>query len=350
MKKLLIPVLLLSIAVSCTKISNPPPTDSYSTGNGVFILNEGNFMGGNGSLSFYSYDSAEISNDLFYKKNGRPLGDVPNSLEILGDKLYIVVNNSGKIEVINISTFESVSTINGLNSPRNISFINNEKAYVTSIYSDSLTILNLTDNKISGYINIRRSSEAIVVSGEKAFVANWMGGNEVMVINTGNNKLVDSIKVGIEPESMVMDENGTLWVLCNGGWKRDNFAELVGINSITNKVEKRLVFPSKTESPSCLTINGDGETLYFLENGVRKMSIYDSVVPSVVYIAESGHYFYKLGVNPVNNDIFVTDALDYQKRGYVIYYKKDGTLVSTQIADIIPGMMAFKLNGNIQIK
>ena len=165
------------------------PLAHFLTGDGVFIIDEGNFMGGNGSLSFYSYDSSKVYNDLFSEVNGRPLGDVPNSMEIYGDKAYIVVNNSGKIEIIKKNTLESVSTITGLISPRNIGFVNSSKAYVTSMYSDSLIIINLNDNSISGYIDLRRSSESIVIAGDKAFVANWVGGNEVMVIDNTSNEV-----------------------------------------------------------------------------------------------------------------------------------------------------------------
>ena len=74
------------------------------------------------------------------------------------------------------------------------------------------------------------------------------------------------------------------------------------------------------------------------------MKITDSELPATALIPESGHFFYKLGINSVNSDILVTDAVDYQQNGYVLYYKKDGTFVSSQRADIIPGMMCFKLN------
>jgi DNA-binding beta-propeller fold protein YncE len=251
MKKLFILVFLSAVVASCIKIpkiSNDSKV-SFLTGSGVFILNEGNFRWGNGSLSFYSYDSAKIYNDLFLNINGRPLGDVPNSMVINGDKAYIVVNNSGKIEVVNRNTLESVTTINGLISPRNIAIINSNKAYVTSIYSDSVAIINLTNNSISGYINLRRSSEAVVINRNKAFISNWMGGKEVMVINNVSNKVVDSIEVGAEPESMVIDIDNMLWVLCNGGWARNNFAELTGINTVTNLIEKEFVFPTKEASP-----------------------------------------------------------------------------------------------------
>jgi hypothetical protein len=177
-----------------------------------------------------------------------------------------------------------------------------------------------------------------------------MGGNEVMVINNVSDKLVDSIEVGIEPESMVIDKNNILWVLCNGGWARNNFAELIGINTVSNLIEKKFVFPTKVASPSCLHIDGAGETLYYLESGVRRMNIGASVLPSAPLIPEAGHYFYKIGINPLNSDIFITDAVDYQQQGYVMYYKNDGTLGSIQTADIIPGSICFKLNENFQIK
>jgi hypothetical protein len=328
--------------ISCKK-NDDNPDGSFLTGDGVFLLNEGNFMGGNGSLSFYSYDSLKIYNDLFADVNGRPLGDVPNSMSIFGDNAYIVVNNSGKIEVIKTSNLESVKTISGLISPRNIAFVSTSKAYVTSMFSDSLIIINLTDNSISGYIDLRRSSESIAVAGDKTFVANWIKGNEIMVIDNTYDEVVDSITVGMEPESMVFDGNNMLWVLCNGGLMRENFAELDGINTTFNTIEKHIQFASKLESPSCLSIDGTGETLYYLEGGVRKMNITAAALPSEPFIPESDHNFYKLGINPSNNDIFVTDAVDYQQNGFLLHYNGTGALVFSLMAEIIPGSICFKM-------
>jgi hypothetical protein len=337
---------------SCIKIQDfqTGSIESCLTGNGVFIVNEGNFRWGNGSLSYFSYDSAKIYNDVFLNINGWPLGDVPNSMAIHGDKAYIVVNNSGKIEVVKRNTLEAIATINGLISPRNISFVSGNKAYVTSIYSDSVAIIDLTVNSISGYINIRRSSEAITVNGSKTFISNWMGGNEIIVINNINDKVIDSIEVGAEPESMVIDRYNMLWVLCNGGWTRQNYAELVVINTYDDQIKNRFVFPTKQASPSSLQIDGNEETLYYLENGVRQMSIYSDALPESPLISESGAWFYKIGINPVNSDIFITDAVDYTQDGNLLIYKSDGTFVSAQKAGIIPGMICFKWNDSFQTK
>lgn len=340
--------LFLSAAIllaSCTKDPDDQ-SGSFLSGNGVFIINEGNFLGGNGSLSFYSYDSLKIYNNLFINANGRPLGDVPNSMAISGERIYIVVNNSGKVEVVDKNTMESVKTITGLKAPRNIAIISSSKAYVTSIYSDSLAILDLSDNSVSGYINVRRTSEAISVIRNKAFVANWVGGNEVMVIDTDTDRVTDSVEVAPEPESMVIDRNNILWVLCNGGWKREYFAELIAVNTSTNEIEKRLPFPLIQQSPSCLQINGDGSALFFLESGVYKIRNDASSIPAEALIPQTEQYFYKLGINPVNGDILVTDAVDYQQKGHLLIYKSDGTPESDQLADIIPGMMHFKLNSD----
>jgi len=350
MKNILKFALPLLLIVSCSK-----PVDygnlNYSFGGSVFILNEGNFRAGNGSLSLYSYDSSKIYNDLFHSVNGRSLGDVPNSMAITGDKAYIVVNNSGKIEVINKSTLESVATIKGLNSPRNIAIINDNKAYVTSLYSDSVAIINLTGNFISGYINLRRTSEAIAISGNKAFVSNWAGGDEVMVINTLLDNVIDSIKVGVEPESMVKDKYGAIWVLCNGGWARQNYAELDGINSVTDVVQQKMIFSTKEESPTSLTIDGTGQILYFLDNGVRQMDVASATLPGSAFISpKAGEYFYKLGINPINNDIFVTDAADFTKEGSVSIFSDKGASIANLKAGIIPGFICFNLRVNSHAK
>jgi len=346
MKRILIPVIAALLSVSCE--NDPGPafvdfTESIVRGPGIFILNEGNFRAGNGSISFFSYDSSRIMNHLFSKLNKYPLGDVPYSMEILGDKAFIVVNNSDKIEVVKANTLESVKTINGLKSPRFIDFVSNDKAYVTSLWSDLITVIDLNTLSVSGYIDIRRSSEAIAITGFKAFIAHWAGGNEVIVIDTRDNSVADSIIVSHEPESMVVDKNNILWVLCNGGWARENFAELIAISTFTNEIVKRYVFPEITDSPTCLQINKGCDTLYYLDKGVRRMSIDDTALPPAIFIPESDRLLYKLEIFPDNGDIFITDVVDYQSKGYVMRYRRDGSLISVMEADIIPGGMCYKV-------
>lgn len=338
-------IVLCAALVSCTPFEDFPEAD-YVFGGGAILVNEGNFNSGNGSLSFYSYDSLNIYNDLYYSVNGRPLGDVPNSVVHFQGKLYVVVNNSGKIEVINPVTFKSEGSIPGLISPRNIGIISNYKAYVTSLWSDSVTIIDLGNNKISGYVNVRRSSEAIVVAGNRAYVSNWMGGNEIMVINTLTDEVLDSIVVGREPESMAIDKFLRLWVLCTGGWEKLTNAELDLIDLSSHSILKNYIFPSAQNSPSCLRIDGFGQKLYYLDNGVQQMDVSSQSLPVTPLIPQTDGYFYKLGINPVNSDIFITDAVDYVHNGYLHIYKNDGSFVSKHETGIIPGEICFRITIN----
>lgn len=344
MKNLLV-FFALAAQVSCIEPAPDVPPSQYTFGGGVFLVNEGNFNAGNGSLSFYSYDSTKIFNDLFEKANGRPLGDVPNSIVVYGGKVYIVVNNSGKIEIIDQNTFKSDGTITGLISPRNMAVLNDSKACVTSLYSDSVAVIDMRTKVISGYINLGRTSEAIAVRGSTVHVSNWINGDKILNINGMDNRIFDSVTVGREPESMVFDRFDRLWVLCTGGWEKKNPAELDIIDLYTYNVVKKFVFPLQ-DSPSCLKIDGMGQTLYFLNKGVRKMDVNADALPGAALIPEIGSSFYKLAVNPVNSDIFVTDVADYMQKGNLQIYKNDGSFVSKNTAGIIPGSMYFKLTIN----
>lgn len=345
----LLMVLFILLLISGCEEGGPVIEDSgtvFLKGEGVFIVNEGNFTAGNGSLSFYSTDSAKIYNDIFQRINERPLGDVPNSMTMHGDNAYIVVNNSGKIEVVEKNTLKSICTIVNLISPRIIKVINNKKAYVSSLYSDSVAIIDLALNTISGYINIRRSSEAIELSGNKVFIANWSGGKEIMIIDAETNKVSDSIIVAKEPESMVIDKNGKLWVLCTGGYLSKDFPELIRINTSSYELEKRFVFPDRFLFPSNLQINGHKDVLMWLDNGVKSMNINDLALPVLAFISQKRNYFYKLGIDPVSGEIFVTDAIDYRQNGKVFRYNLEGALIDSAVAEIIPGSMCFKQAAN----
>ena len=70
--------------------------------------------------------------------------------------------------------------------------------------------------------------------------------------------------------------------------------------------------------------DGIGLTLYYLDNGGRQLSINATELPPAPFtIPQSGQNFYQIGINPLNNDILVTDAVDYVQPGYLLLYTND---------------------------
>lgn len=165
--------LILSI-VGCT--SNP--TSSTETPpqaiKGVYVLNEGGFTKNNASLTYYVPDSNKTYQDVFRAVNGRPLGDVANDMKIFQGRGYIVVNNSDKVEVIDIGTNSSVGTINvgAGKSPRQIAFADLNKAYVTNLYDSSVTVVNLQTFSVMRTIRVGQNPDGIAIAQGKAYVAN----------------------------------------------------------------------------------------------------------------------------------------------------------------------------------
>jgi len=189
---------------SCIKETDPVITGlerAWLSGNGVFIMNEGNFRSGNGSISFFSYDSMKIYNNIFREANERPLGDVPYSMGFTDNKAYILVNNSDKIEVAGINTMKSVTTIGKVVSPRYISFVSSQKAYVTSLYSDSIRIIDLQSETATGYVPVENTSESIASTSSSAYVANWSGGNKILLLIFSQIRLPIRLKWGRSPKA-----------------------------------------------------------------------------------------------------------------------------------------------------
>lgn len=307
---------------------------------GVFIINEGNFGWGNGSVSFFDRADSKVYNHLFQKANDRVLGDVPQSMFIMDSLGFIVVNNSGKVEVINMESFISVNTITGLTSPRYFLPVSESIAYVSDLYSGSVTLVRLDDFTIIKTIETGMSTEQMIKIGDELFVANWSGGNKILVIDIVEGKLVDTIAVIMEPNSMVLDKHRKLWVLCSGGFLNEEMPGIIRIDPVTREKEKIFRFSMLESSPSHLCINGSGDTLYYLNNGIFQMPVTETEIPSDPLV-QNGKLFYSIGIDPESGIIYAADAIDYQQKGKVFRYMPEGALKDSFDVDIIPGSFVF---------
>ena len=160
-----------------------------------------------------------------------------------------------------------------------------------------------------------------------------------------NNDLkVAEIEVGKEPNSMVVDKNGHVWVLCEGRTWDYGYGEqpsLWEINPLLKTAEKRYVFNG---TASALKVNRAGDRFFMIcNNSVRRFDLATMDMSEDFGIAaEAQGLFYNMAVDPETGDIYVTDAKNYMMNGTVYRYNEDGVLLSSFEAGVIPSAMLFK--------
>lgn len=351
-RKLLNIVLVSSVILSaCTKDpENPAPVTPGAElfKSGVYIVNEGGFGFGNASIDLFNRDSNKVFNDIFRTVNNRPLGDVAQSMSIVNNKGYIILNGSAKVEVINANNAQSMATINGFTSPRYMVAKDTSRAFVSDWFSNSVKEINLTTNTIVRSIAVGEGPEGMCIVGNKLYVANCGGYNldsTISIINLTSNTVEKTLKVGDAPLAIQEDVNGNVWVLCRGSYGSD-FAiidddtkgALVKINSQNDVISAKFEIGVLGDHPDKIKMNAAKNTMYFLSSynqlsGVFKFSITDVAAPTTAFI--SG-YYYGLGYDKVNDELYLTDAVDFKQNGFVKRYSSNGTLINTYGVGVIP--------------
>jgi len=312
--------------------------------NGYFVTNEGNFGSGNGSITFIS-DDGSVANNVYESTNGVPLGDVVQSMSIIGEDAYIVVNNSNKIVVASKDSMIHITEIS-ISQPRYISQVSDNKAYVTSWGNNSIEVIDLTTNTVTNSIPCGVGPESITVNNGLAYVTNvggWGLDNTVTVIDVASDNVVNTINVGDKPNSAQVDASGNIWVLCGGYTEYDpvTWAVVSQTQGSLVKISNDVVVDSYTfntgDSPKNLLIDDYGTMLYYLSGGsVFSFNNTASTLDSTALISDS---FYRIGYN--DNKIYGTDAVDYTQAGYSKEYSTSGVLVNTYNVGIIPGGYCF---------
>ncbi|MFB1022593.1 MAG: hypothetical protein QMC40_07525, partial [Vicingaceae bacterium] len=284
--KQLIYVLILVVVFSCRKDDNADGPVEIDNAN-VLILNEGNFNFGNASLSLYNDRDNSVDNKIFQSNNnGRPIGDVVQSATQIGDELFVVVNNSSKIEVLNASTLQSKTSIQQLNSPRYIEVATTQKAYVSDLYEDKLYIIDPTNHSVTKTIETKGWIEEMAIANGKLYLTH-VDSNQVWVLDSTTDSLLYKIDVHIQPQFIEVDADDNVWVSCSGGFNGGKSA-LYHIQTSNDSIVSILEGIAVEDKIGEIEMNSTKDELYYIgKNGLYKMSINDLQLPENSFIDQN---------------------------------------------------------------
>lgn len=335
--------IIIGLSLYSCKSDKPqiePANSLPQEGNRIWICNEGNFQLGNAALGIYNPDVDEYASKVYQLSNSTSLGDVLQSVSFIDDRAYLIVNNSGKILVVDTGDFQLVQSITGFSSPRYLLQVATGKAYVSDLYADAISVLDLNNYQISKQINCGSWTERMLLFKDKAFIS--MPQNDmVYVIDIMTDTVMDSIKVDYGSNSLVLDRNDKLWVLCSGSQAKNKEAGLFRIDPQTLTVEQRIALDN-SKLPSNLQIDADGSHLFFLEEDLFKMNINALARPLNAFYEANGRVFYGFNIDHQNSELYISDAKDYVQNGQAYRLDSLGQLISSFQTNINPNGFFFE--------
>jgi DNA-binding beta-propeller fold protein YncE len=315
---------------------------------GFYLLNEGNMGSNKATLDFFDYTTGTYHRNIYAEINPnvvKELGDVGNDIQIYGNKLYAVINVSNKIEVLDAKTAKRIKTIN-LENCRYITF-KNGKAYASSYAGPVALDPNAPLGKVveidTASLTIQRTAvvgyqpEEMEIVGNQLFVANSGGykfpnyDKTVSVVDLNSFTETKKIDVAINLHRIKKDNYGDLYVSSRGDYYTVP-SSLFLVDAATGLVKKDFHI-----SVSEMTIVND--KLYYYGNefnynthaytksfgiiDVKSEQIISNKIIDQEYI-DAIKTPYGIAVNPITEDIYITDARNYVSTGYVYCFDKNG--------------------------
>lgn len=312
-------------------------------GAGIYVLNQGGAGHNNSTLTYYDYTTRQLVPDQFMAANNAKLGDTGNDMGIYGSKMYVIVNESGLIDVVNPKNAKLIKTIN-LNQPRNVVFYKTN-AFVTS-YDGTVSVIDTTSLTITNTITVGRTPEQIAISNNKLYVANSGGipfGNPdstVSVVDLNTFKEIKKVTVTVDPVSLIADNFNHVYVLSYGFG-----TVLSGMTIIDTKTDAVKPSPEINLGFS-IPLYAQGDFVYYATSDPvtfeNKIAVYNAntQTPGQANFITDGTTLqtpYAISGDPNTGEIFITDAIDYSSNGILYAFDKTGKKEYTITVGINPG-------------
>ena len=344
MKQLKLNYLLIALAfvatlASCHKDKVVPDTGTPGSQRvGLYVLNQGGFFANNSTLTYYDYATKALIPDQYTVANTAKLGDTGNDAGIYGSKMYVVVNNSNVIDIVNSSNAKLIKQIT-LNQPRSVVFYKSN-AFVTS-YNNTVSVIDTASLTITKTINVGRSPEQMVVSNGKLYVANSGGldpnfDKTVSVIDLATLTETKKVTVIDNPVTITADTYGNVYVLSLG-----DYGTVIGgmtiIDNTTDAVKSQKTLSLGYNIP----ITALGDFVYY-PTADNKIAVYNSKTQTAAaanFITDGTTITtpYAITTDARTGEVFIADAKDYSSNGTVYVFDKNGKKEYSITAGINPG-------------
>lgn len=368
---------LLMVATSCRDDELVVPTEfdivgdeQFGTGvRGLYLLNEGNMGSNKCTLDYYDYHTGLYARNFYSERNPqviKELGDVGNDIGIYGGKMYVVVNCSHKVEVLDAYSGVRIGQVDIPNC-RYVRF-HRGKAYVSAyvgpvlidpeaprgaVFEVDTATLEITRKVTVGY-----QPEEMEVIDDYMYVANSGGyrapdyDRTVSVIQMVDFKQVRQIDVDINLHRVKRDAYKQLWVSSRGDYgERPSRLYVLGKRAGYNEMQ---VIDTIDVACSNMAIKGDSLFFYATEwnNYTQRNTVSYGIIDVRTHEVISTNFIsdgteqqitipYGIAVHPVTGDIFVTDTKNYVSSGTLYCFDRQGRCKWSVRTGDIPAHMTF---------
>ena len=171
----------------------------------IFVLCEGNFGSSNAALWSFSPDDATTATQIL---GGTSLGDVGQSLTVYGNQLYVIVNNSHKIEIFTVDdeiSHEGTISFNSA-SPRYL-VIDGTTGYVSCWNLSAILILDLPNLAVIDTISVSGMPEFMILDGTSLYASipsnsDWSSASSVVEFSTSSKEIIQIYETVSGPSDM----------------------------------------------------------------------------------------------------------------------------------------------------
>lgn len=358
MKKYLLglAVLLMGTAVmtSCSDDNDGPEyyLQAYSTG--AYIVNAGNMLSNiESSLTAIDYATTTATQGVFKAANGRSLGNTANDGIVYGNKIYIAVDQSNTIEVIDKNTKKSIKQISTTAllgnaegaEPRHI-ISDGGNVYFTT-YGGYVAAVDTTNFALQKKYQVGSYPEGLVMGGGYLYVANsnyGAGGGTLSCINLSNDNVETKSIDGVNNPTSIYYAAGNLYVIDNQYYDAsynvygENALRSVSFaNGTSQKVADGNYAACVAPGTSTRTDVMQPYSYFYVLNapygGTPSVSVYipESGQTQALTLSEMPASPCGIAVDPLTNHLFVLSYrmgdggyADYNGNGYVVEYDSAG--------------------------